>query len=111
MTALPPVRGLEGDGLASTYDALAAVLLHPVGPARRHVVIARTKGVDTMSAVNAGALGAIAGRSDARFHLVLMETALTQRRRGSRLAMRQHWPVLADGTVVDSAQELADRRR
>lgn len=77
VNALPPVRGLEGDGLASTYDALTAVLLQPVGPARRHVVIARTKGVDTMSAVNAGALGAIAGKSDARFHLVLMEEALT----------------------------------
>jgi len=105
VNALPPVRGLEMDGLASTHDALAAVLLHPVGPDRRHVVIARTKGVDTMSTVGAGALGAIAARSDARFHLVLMETALTNDDEA------RAWPVLADGAVVDSAQDLAHRRR
>ena len=79
------------------YDALAAVLLHPVGPARRHVVIARTKGVDTMSAVDAGALGAIAGKSDARFHLVLMETALTndgEARTWQCREIGQCWPTV-----------------
>lgn len=97
VNALPPVRGLEGDGLASTYDALTAVLLHPVGPARRHVVIARTKGVDTISAVNAGALGAIAGKSDARFHLVLMEEALTndgEARAWQCREIGQCWPTV-----------------
>ena len=97
VNALPPVRGLEGDGLASTFDALAAVLLHPVGPARRHVVIARTKGVDTMSAVNAGALGAIAAKSDARFHLVLMEEALTndgEARAWQCREIGQCWPTV-----------------
>jgi len=97
VNSLPPVRGLEGDGLASTYDALAAVLLHPVGPARRHVVIARTKGVDTMSAVGAGALGAIAGKSDARFHLVLMEEALTndgEARAWQCANIGQCWPTV-----------------
>ena len=97
VTALPPVRGLEMDGLASTYDALAAVLLHPVGPDRRHVVIARTKGVDTMSAVGAGALGAIAAKSDARFHLVLMETALSndgEARAWQCANIGQCWPTV-----------------
>ena len=97
VNALPPVRDLEGDGLASTYDALTAALLHPVGPARRHVVIARTKGVDTMSAVSAGALGAIAGKSDARFHLVLMEQALTndgQARAWQCANIGQCWPTV-----------------
>jgi hypothetical protein len=97
VTELPPVRGLEVDGLASTHDALAAVLLHPVGPARRHVVIARTKGVDTMSSVTAGALGAIAQRSDARFHLVLMEQALTtdaEARRWQCVNLGQCWPTV-----------------
>lgn len=95
--ALPPVRGLEIDGLASTHDALAAVLLHPVGPDRRHVVIARTKGVDTMSAVGAGALAAIAGKSDARFHLVLMETALSndgEARAWQCREIGQCWPTV-----------------
>ena len=76
VAALPPVRRLESDGLASVFDTLAAALLQPVEPARRHVVIARTKGVDTISAIDSQALGAIAERSDALFHLVVMETAL-----------------------------------
>ena len=71
-----PVRGVESDGLAAMYDTLAAALLQPVEPARRHVVIARTKGIDTISAIDAIALRAIAERADALFHLVLMETAL-----------------------------------
>jgi hypothetical protein len=45
-------------------------------PARRHVVVARTKGTDTISSVNAEAIRAIAERSDALFHVVLMETPL-----------------------------------
>jgi VWFA-related protein len=97
VNALPPLRGLEMDGLASTYDALAAALLHPVGPDRRHVVIARTKGVDTMSAVGAGTLAAIAGKSDARFHLVLMETALTndgEARAWQCTKIGQCWPTV-----------------
>ena len=95
--ALPPVRGLEMDGLASTFDALAAALLQPVEPARRHVVVARTKGVDTISALSAEALGAIAEKSDARFHLVLMETALDNDKaaRDFQCAMMgQCWPTV-----------------
>jgi hypothetical protein len=38
--------------------------------------MARTKGVDTISAISARALRAIADRSDALFHLVIMETAI-----------------------------------
>jgi tetratricopeptide (TPR) repeat protein len=51
-------------------------LLQPVEPARRHVVIARTKGVDTVSSVDAATLRAVAERSDALFHVVMMESAL-----------------------------------
>jgi VWFA-related protein len=75
-TAQRSIQRLEFDGLGSVYDTLAAALMHPVEPARRHVVIARTKGVDTISAVSVAALRAIADRSDALFHLVVMETAL-----------------------------------
>ena len=75
-TALRSIQRVEFDGLGSVYDTLAAALMHPVEPARRHVVIARTKGVDTMSAISVLALRAIADRSDALFHLVVMETAL-----------------------------------
>ncbi len=54
---------------------LTAALLQPVEPARRHVVVARTKGLDTISSVDAAAVRAVAERSDALFHVVVMETA------------------------------------
>ena len=75
---LPAITDFEFDGLASTYDALAAAMLHAVEPARRHVIVARTKGVDTVSSLTATAVSAIAGRSDALLHIVLMESALDQ---------------------------------
>ena len=61
-------------GKGAVYDTLAAALLYPVEPRRRHVVIAATKGMDTISAVNAQSVRAIAERSDALFHLVAMES-------------------------------------
>ena len=70
---VPPVV-VEAGGLSSLYDTLAAALLQPVQPARRHVVIARTKGIDTMSTVDAAGVRGIAERSDALFHLVTMQT-------------------------------------
>jgi VWFA-related protein len=72
----PVVRLVEFDGLASINDGLAAALLQPVEPARRHVVVARTKGGDAMSALSPIQVRAIASRSDALFHIVMMETAL-----------------------------------
>lgn len=69
-------RSYESDGLAALYDTIAAAMLHPTEPARRHVVIAQTKGEDTISSIDARALQSIAERSDTLFHLVLMETAL-----------------------------------
>ena len=71
---LPQLR-IEGGGLSSLFDALTAALLQPVEPARRHVVVARTKGLDTVSSVDAAAVRAVAERSDALFHVVVMETA------------------------------------
>ena len=74
--AQSPIRRLDFDGLGSVYDTLAAALIQPVEPARRHVVIARTKGTDTVSTIDARALRAIAERSDALLQLVVMESAL-----------------------------------
>lgn len=76
VSSLGPRSPLEMDGPASLFDTLAAALLQPVEPARRHVVIARTKGLDTMSSIDVQALRAIAERSDALFHVVIMESAL-----------------------------------
>jgi tetratricopeptide (TPR) repeat protein len=95
----PPVRLVEFDGLASINDGLAAALLQPVEPARRHVVVARTKGGDAMSALAPIQVRAIASRSDALFHIVLMETALDNDhvfkdfQCNTRLGMGLCWPV------------------
>ena len=75
---LPAISAVEFDGLGAVYEGLAAALLQPVEPARRHVIVARTKGVDTASSIAAPAVGAIAARSDALFHLVIMEEAKDQ---------------------------------
>jgi len=69
----PAIRRVESNGLSALYDTLAVALLQPVEPARRHVVVARTKGRDTISAISAAAVRAMAERSDALFHLVIME--------------------------------------
>ena len=73
----PLSSGLRVDsgGMSSLFDTLTAALLQPVEPARRHVVVARTKGIDTLSSVDAAGVAAVAERSDALFHLVVMETA------------------------------------
>jgi VWFA-related protein len=74
--SVAPVRRIDFDGLSALYDTLAAALMQPVEPARRHVVIASTKGQDNISSIGADAIRAIAERSDALLHVVAMETAL-----------------------------------
>jgi VWFA-related protein len=76
VASLTAIDRAEFDDLSALYDTLAAALLQPVEPARRHVVVARTKGLDTISSIDAQAVRAIAERSDALFHVVVMETAL-----------------------------------
>ena len=75
VSSLRAIPRLQINGMAAVYDTLAAALLQPVDPSRRHVVIARTKGVDTISSIDAEAVKAIAERSDALFYVVAMETA------------------------------------
>jgi VWFA-related protein len=74
VSAQVPIRQVDFDGLPALYDTLAAALIQPVEPARRHVVIARTYGHDAISSVNAEAVREIAERSDALFHLVVSES-------------------------------------
>lgn len=76
VSSLRPVGQIQTGGMAAVFETLAAAPLQPVGPSRRHVVVARTKGLDTISSVDARAVAAIAERSDALFHVVIMETAL-----------------------------------
>ncbi len=65
----PPIDGLTSNGLTSLYDALVAAMLRPVEVNRRHLVIALTDGVDTISATDARVLRDIARRSEATLHV------------------------------------------
>jgi VWFA-related protein len=72
--AVGTLPAFEFDGLSGLYDTLATVLLHPSEPARRHVIVGRTKGRDTISALTASSVEQLAKRSDALLHVVMNET-------------------------------------
>ena len=73
-TETPAYLGPVG-GMSSIHDAIAAALLQPVPLDRRHIVLARTKAIDTVSALEAPAVVDIARQSAAMLHIVLMEAA------------------------------------
>jgi tetratricopeptide (TPR) repeat protein len=72
-SAVPRAESLSFDGHASLFDALAAALLLPVEPARRHVIVASTRGLDAGSSLTAAQVRVIAESSDAQLHLVMLE--------------------------------------
>jgi VWFA-related protein len=70
---LTPLRHLEFNGHASLYNTLATLLLQPAELTRRHVIVLNSIGRDTISAINAVGVRAIAEQSDAQMHLVMRE--------------------------------------
>ena len=62
--------GLAVLGQASTYDAIAAALMLPVDPTRRHLVVAWVKPVDTISVADEMAVREVARSTDAVLHIV-----------------------------------------
>jgi VWFA-related protein len=71
---LPAIRTVAAGGMAALHDAIVAALVQPVEPGRRHIVVAQTKGTDTISAVDAAGVRDVAARSDALLHIVAMGT-------------------------------------
>ncbi len=69
----PTVQRVDFNGQSSLYDTLTTILLQPVETSRRHVVVVATKGLDTISAVTALDVQAVAERSDAQLHMVMLE--------------------------------------
>jgi VWFA-related protein len=65
----PAIDRLTANGLSSVHDALAASMLRPVEPNRRHIIIALTDGIDSISALRARTVRDIAERSDATLHI------------------------------------------
>jgi hypothetical protein len=58
------------NGFSSVHDALIAALVRPAAADRRHLVVAITDGVDTMSVTTADRVREVASRSDALLHIV-----------------------------------------
>ena len=58
------------NGASAVYDALFAGLVMPVEPDRRHLLVALTDGLDTISALDASAVRDAAERSDVLLHIV-----------------------------------------
>jgi VWFA-related protein len=67
--------GLESGGATSLNDALFYTLLWPPGGQRRHLVIALTDGIDTVSTMGASDVVAAAARVEAVVHAVLVTPA------------------------------------
>lgn len=58
------------NGASAVYDAMFAGLVTPVEPDRRHLLIALTDGLDTISALDVSAVRDAAERSDVLLHIV-----------------------------------------
>jgi VWFA-related protein len=69
----PILDRLPTGHLASVDDALAAALLSQVPLNRRHLIIAITNGIDTMSTLDAGTVRDIARRSNATLHIAQVD--------------------------------------
>ena len=69
------IRDFTAGGLSSLYDTLVSALIQPVEPGRRHIIVARSKGLDTISTIDATVVRDVAARSDALLHIVGMSTA------------------------------------
>ena len=63
---------------ASLTDAIIMALATPVAPDRRHVVILRTRGTDTISLTDVSRLQNVAASSDAQLHIIFDEMTVFQ---------------------------------
>ena len=69
----PAFQRIDFDGMPSLYDSLLTLLLQPVEPKRRHVIVAETKGLDSVSVATAADVRQVTTHSDAQAHFVTME--------------------------------------
>jgi hypothetical protein len=68
---------------ASLHDALVAALVRPVTPARHHLVVAFTDGLDTASVTTADRVREVASRSDAVLQVITVRPQPTYRAPGN----------------------------
>jgi VWFA-related protein len=72
---IEPNRGRNGvlairDGGTALFDAVAATLMKPIEPGRRHLILAITDGLDTLSTIPRDTRLRIVARSNAVVHLI-----------------------------------------
>lgn len=90
--------------VSPVYDALFAALLHKPEPGRRHMILALTDARDAGGVVSIDTLAAVADRSEAVLHLVLLDDAPPRRRRG---VIRQWNPTRAATAEVARVKQMA----
>ena len=81
----PDLSGLAASGSTSLYDGLAAALMQRSPPDRRQLIVTYTDGIDTSSVMSPANVTAIASRTDAVVHVVLIIEDLSSLR-GNRMA-------------------------
>jgi tetratricopeptide (TPR) repeat protein len=102
------LRQLTSQGLSSVYDGLIAAMLAPVEPGRRHLVVAWTKAVDTISAADADQVREVARQSDAVVHVVQRDFA-SGPANASYQEIRRPWRPFtrADPTVLTDVAAMS----
>jgi VWFA-related protein len=91
--------------VSPVYDALFAAFLHRPETGRRHMVLALTDAEDAGGVVSIETLAAVADRSEAVLHLVLLDEARSQE--PQRGVIRQWNPTRAARTEVQMVEKIA----
>ena len=98
-------------GVSSVHDALIAALMRPVTPDRRHLVIAVTDAIDTMSFTTAERVRDVAARSEALLELVVVNAPTV---RGPLTFVRPRFYEFNENVLKQAAEatggELRGRR-
>jgi hypothetical protein len=103
---------LQPGGATSSNDGLFYALLWPSDVDRRHLVIAMTDGVDTLSTLSSASVVNVASRASAVFHVILVDglAPTTTWERGSREAVVEA-AKQTGGAVHDRGRASADFKR
>lgn len=100
----PDVSRVKMGRISPVYDALFAALLHKPESGRRHMVLALTDAADAGGVISLETLAAVADRSEAVMHLVLLGDS---RPEGEQRGVVRQWnPTRAAATEVALVEKL-----
>lgn len=100
----PDVSRVKMGRISPVYDALFAALMHTPDAGRRHMILALTDAADAGGVISIETLTAVADRSDAVLHLVLLDDS---RPEGEQRGVVRQWnPTRAAATEVAQVQRL-----